>query len=62
MVSDLEKLLEHECKLIDLDFNYAKKTLWFIDNPQQLADRDINIFMNVRMLHFVQYVLKDMVW
>ena len=43
---DLEKVLEHECKLIDLDYAYAKKTLWFIDNPQQLADRDINIIMN----------------
>ena len=43
---DLEQILEHECKLIDLDFEYAKKTLWFIDSPQQLADRDINIFMN----------------
>lgn len=43
---DLEKLLAHECKLIDLDFEYARRTLWFIENPQQLADRDINIFMN----------------
>lgn len=45
-------VLEHECKLIDLDFEYAKKTLWFIDNPQQIPDREINIFMNVCDVNF----------
>jgi len=49
---DLMDLLEHECKLIDLDFEYAKKTLWFIDNPQQSSDRDINIFMNACDVNF----------
>jgi glycosyltransferase involved in cell wall biosynthesis len=45
-------MLEHECKLIDLDFEYAKKTLWFIENPQQVSDRDINIFMNTIDINF----------
>jgi glycosyltransferase involved in cell wall biosynthesis len=45
-------LLEHECKLIELDFEYAKKTLWFIDNPQRVSDRDINIFMNACDVNF----------
>jgi glycosyltransferase involved in cell wall biosynthesis len=49
---DLLSLLEHECKLIDLDFEYAKKTLWFTDNPQRASDRDINIFMSVCDVNF----------
>ena len=49
---DLLQVLEHECKLIDLDFEYAKKTLWFSDNPQRASDRDINIFMSACDVNF----------
>jgi glycosyltransferase involved in cell wall biosynthesis len=49
---DLLQLLEHECKLIDLDYKYAKETLWFIENPQQASDRDINIFMSCIDINF----------
>jgi len=49
---DLMAVLEHECKLIDLDFEYAKKTLWFIDNAQKVSDRDINIFMSLCDVNF----------
>jgi glycosyltransferase involved in cell wall biosynthesis len=43
---NLLEVLEHECLMIDLPFEYAKQTLWFIKNPQAISDRDINILMN----------------
>ena len=49
---NLLSVLEHECKLIDLDYDYAKETMWFIENPQQIPDRDMNIFMNACDVNF----------
>lgn len=43
---DLMDLFENEIKLRNVPMEYAKETLHFIENPQQLSDRDINILYN----------------
>jgi glycosyltransferase involved in cell wall biosynthesis len=43
---NLLDVLECECTFLDIPFEYAKDTLWFINNPQAISDRDVNILMN----------------
>lgn len=43
---ELLEVLEYECKFLDIPYEYAKKTLWFVENPQAISDRDVNILMN----------------
>lgn len=44
---NLMSVLEHECKLEDVPFEYAKETIWNVENPQLLSDRDVNLLYNV---------------
>jgi glycosyltransferase involved in cell wall biosynthesis len=43
---DLMDVLENECKLRGIPYEYAKQTIVPVKMPQQLSDRDINILYN----------------
>lgn len=43
---DLFDILENEIKFTNVPWEFAKKTLVTIDNPQKLSDREINILYN----------------
>ena len=43
---DLMDVLENEIRFRDVPFEYAKNTIYPINMPQQLSDRDINILYN----------------
>lgn len=43
---NLIDVLTHECKLEGIPIEYAKKTIWNVENPQLLSDRDVNILYN----------------
>lgn len=43
---DLLDLFENEIKFRNVPWEYAKNTLFELENPQQLTDRDINILYN----------------
>lgn len=43
---DLLDILENEIKFTNVPWDYAKNTIFSIENPQQLSDRDINLLYN----------------
>jgi len=43
---DLMEIFENEIKLTNVPFEYAKKTIYSVESPQQLSDRDINLLYN----------------
>lgn len=43
---DLFDVLRCECQFLDLPYEYAKETIWCVENPQAISDRDVNILMN----------------
>ena len=43
---NLMDIFENEIKFTDVPWEYAKKTIFSVNLPQQLSDRDINILYN----------------
>lgn len=43
---NLLDIFENEIKFTDIPWEYAKNTIHFIEQPQQLSDKDINILYN----------------
>jgi glycosyltransferase involved in cell wall biosynthesis len=43
---DIYKIMKQECRFLEVPFEYVKETIWEVDMPQQMSDRDINILMS----------------